>query len=83
MRIVLQNVESSLYLSKLGWTASFKEAQDFGRIQQAIEYSREHELLDVQVIIVMEPERGGLQFIPFQIQTIIQNSCARAERPHL
>jgi hypothetical protein len=83
MRIVLQDVESSLYFSKLGWTSSFKEARDFGRIQQAIEYSCEHDLFNVQVIIVMQPEQGGLQFIPFQIQSIVQDSGGRTTRPDL
>ena len=75
MRIVLQNILSSMYLGKGWgtWTPSFKEAQDFGNLQGAINFARDQELFDAQVIVVMERETG-VQFIPYQIQTLVQDA---------
>ncbi len=81
MRVVLQNTASSLYVSKLGWASSFKEAQDFKRLDEAVEYSRHNRLCDVQVVIAIERKPGGVEFIPFQIQTLIQNRQAIERRP--
>ncbi len=75
MRVVLQNVSSSMYLGKGWgtWTPSFKEAQDFGGLQPAIEFACQHELFDAQIVIVMERETG-VQFIPYQIQAMVHEA---------
>jgi hypothetical protein len=69
MRIVLQNNVTSLYFCQRHdpWTPRFREAQDFGRIQAAIEFAQQEQILDVQVVVVLEKE-GGLEFVPVQIQ---------------
>ena len=66
------------------WTPSFKEAQDFGGLQAAIEFARHYEMLDAQIVIVMERETG-VQFIPYQIQTILHeaNPSEASRRPVL
>ena len=74
MRVVLQNTASSLYVSKIGWASSYKEACNFERLDEAIEYSRHNHLSDVQVVIAIERKQGGVEFIPFQIQALIQNA---------
>ena len=75
MRIVLQNTSSSMYLGKGWgtWTPSFKEAQDFGSLQAAIDFARHHEMFDAQIIVVVERE-SGVQFIPYQIQAFVHES---------
>ncbi len=55
------------------WTPSFKEAQDFGGLQAAIEFARQYEMFDAQIVIVMERE-AGVQFIPYQIQAMVQET---------
>ena len=55
------------------WTPSFKEAQDFCGLQAAIDFACQHELLDAQIVVVMERETG-VQFIPYQIQTFVQQA---------
>jgi len=66
------------------WTPSFKEAQDFGGLQPAIEFACHHELFDAQIVIVMERETG-VQFIPYQIQAMVQeaNPSGASRRPVL
>src|SRR5713226_1036015 len=75
MRVVLQNISSSMYLGKGWgtWTPSFKDAQDFGGLQTAIEFARHHELFDAQIVIVMERETG-VHFIPYQIQAMVHEA---------
>jgi hypothetical protein len=86
MRIVLQNISSSMYLGKGWgtWTPSFKEAQDFCSLQAAIEFARHHEMFDAQIIVVVERE-SGVQFIPYQIQAFVQeaNPDTTTPRPWL
>jgi len=82
MRVVLQNMNSSLYLNRIGWTSSFAEAEDFRSIHPAIDYSRQHHLQDVQIVIVLKSEQGRLVFIPFQIRGLLQDfSPATASQP--
>jgi hypothetical protein len=84
MRVVLQNTDSSLYLSKVGWVSSFKEALDFQRLQEAVEYTRKHNLSDVQVIIALERKEGGVQFVPVQIHSLAHDDPGTVEpRPAL
>ena len=83
MRVVLQNTDSSLYLSNVGWVSSFKEALDFQRLQEAVEYTRKHNLSDVQVIIALE-RKGGVQFVPVQIHSLAHDDPHTVEtRPAL
>ena len=83
MRVLLQNTDSALYLSKVGWVSSFKEALDFQKLHEAVEYSRKHNLSDVQVIIVMERKEGGVQFIPVQIHALEHDTSGMEQRPSL
>ena len=83
MRVLLQNTDSSLYLSKMGWVSSFKEALDFHKLQEAVDYSRKHNLSDVQVIIVMERAEGGVQFVPVQIHALAPDDTGSEHRPTL
>jgi hypothetical protein len=79
MMIVLQNNVTSLYFCQRHdpWTPRFREAHDFGRIQGAIEFAQQEQISDVQVVVVIEKE-GGLEFVPVQIQALVQSGGAES-----
>jgi len=52
MRILLQHIRTQLYLRKLGsWTPDPQEAFDFRHSQSAIDFTRQHDLRGVQIVV--------------------------------
>ena len=52
MKILLQHIHTQVYLRDLGsWTPNPREAFDFRRSQSAIDFTREHDLRGVQIVI--------------------------------
>lgn len=53
MRILLQHAADGLYVTEAGkWTRNLAEALDFGSSLRAIGYLRQHQMSDVQVLVV-------------------------------
>jgi len=72
MRVILQSNSSSLYFCRGDyWTPRFKEAFDFGVLETAIEFSRHENLTDVQAVIIQERADGGVEFMPYSIQRLM------------
>ena len=72
MRVILQNNSSSLYFCRGDqWSPWFKEAFDFRDLQTAVEFSRRENLTDVQAVIIQERAGGGVEFMPYSIQRLI------------
>jgi len=72
MRVILQNNSSSLYFCTGGqWTPRFKEAFDFRALQTAVEFSRRENLTDVQAVLIEERAGGGVEFMPYSIQRLM------------
>jgi len=73
MRVLLQNTVTSLYFcdGQERWTPRFREAHDFGLIQTALDAAQRESLSDVQAVLVTDRE-GALEFMPLQIQALIQ-----------
>src|SRR5712664_3327500 len=72
MRVILQDNSSSLYFCRSNeWTPRFKEAFDFRDLQTAIEFSRRENLTDVQAVIIEERAGGGVEFMPYSIQRLM------------
>jgi len=72
MRVILQNNSSSLYFCRGDqWTPRFKEALDFHALENAIEFSRRENLADVQAVIIQERAGGGVEFMPYSIQRLM------------
>jgi len=82
MRVVLQNISSSMYLGRGWgtWTPSFREAQDFKGLQAAIDFAKHEEMFDAQIVVVMERD-SGVQFIPYQIQHFLQQPNPPGDTP--
>lgn len=52
MKILLQHVRTQLYLRNLGsWTPNPREAFDFRHSQSAIDFTRDHDLRGVQIVV--------------------------------
>jgi hypothetical protein len=80
MRVILQNNSSSLYFGRGGqWTPGFKEAFDFRVLETAIEFSRRENLTDVQAVIIRERADGGVEFMPYSIQRLMNLSRSGSE----
>jgi len=82
MRVILQNNSSSLYFCAGGqWTPGFTEAFDFRALETAIEFSRRENLTDVQAVIIQERAGGGVEFMPYSIQRLmnLQNSASKGQ----
>ncbi len=75
MRIVLQSNASSLYLGngRDFWTSRFREARTFGTVQDAMDFSQQQQLSDMQVVAILD-HAGRLEFIPFQIPAPVQTA---------
>jgi len=72
MRVILQNNSSSLYFCGGGqWTPGFREAFDFRALETAVEFSRREHLTDVQAVIIQERANGGVEFMPYSIQRLM------------
>lgn len=71
MRVVLQNNSTSLYFG-FGhqWTPRFKDAQDFGSLENVLEFYSKEEMTDVQVVIILERSQG-VQFCPFPPERLL------------
>ena len=64
MKILLQHVRTQLYLRSLGnWTPNPGEAFDFRHSQSAIDFTREHDLRGVQIVVKLK-SRGGEETFP-------------------
>jgi len=52
MKVLLQDLKSRLYLQGVaGWTENFEEALDFENTSRAIEFWRDNDLLNVQIVL--------------------------------
>jgi hypothetical protein len=52
MKVLLQDMETHLYLQGVGgWTADTNEALDFPNTSRAIEFWRDNDLLNVQIVL--------------------------------
>lgn len=52
MKVLLQDLKSRLYLQGVaGWTADLNEALDFGNTSRAIEFWKDNDLLNVQIVL--------------------------------
>jgi len=52
MKVLLQDLKSRLYLQGVGgWTANTNEALDFQNTSRAIEFWRDNDLLNVQIVL--------------------------------
>ena len=55
MKILLQHIRTQLYLRNLGsWTPNPREAFDFRHSQSAIDFTREHDLRGVQILVKLK-----------------------------
>ena len=58
MRILLQQLHTKLYFCRSDlWSAHPDAAFDFGHSQKALEYVRQHELNNVQLVVRFEDPR--------------------------
>lgn len=52
MKVLLQDLKTRLYLQGVaGWTADPNEALDFGNTSRAIEFWKDNDLLNVQIVL--------------------------------
>jgi hypothetical protein len=80
-KVLLQNMVTSLYFcqGQEAWTPRYRQAYNFGIIQAALETAQQENLSDVQVVLVINRE-GSLEFLPLQIQALIQAAPREARR---
>ena len=58
MKVLLQDLDTRLYFRGLsGWTSDANEALDFGNTSRAIEFWRDNDLLNVQIILKYKDAR--------------------------
>ena len=76
MRLVLQNNSTSLYFCMGNqWTPSFKEAYNFGSLNNAAEFLRHHTVEDVQLVLI-DQHSGGIEFMPYPLQRLLESHAA-------
>ena len=51
MKILLRNIETAQYLSSNDWVADPAAAFDFGKTEQAIQFTREHNLQKMEIVL--------------------------------
>ncbi len=61
MRVVLHCTKTRLYyLGASQWTADPKQARDFGQVHDAIQFSREEHLADMEVVLAYDDPLSNL-----------------------
>ena len=78
MKILLQNTQSKLYFCLLDlWTANPQVAYNFRRSQQALEFVRNQNLRDVQLVVKFEdPQWDEIIPMPMVVATLGQQMAA-------
>jgi len=80
MRILLQQFRTKLYFCRPEvWSAHPDAAFDFGHSRKALEFVREHQLSDVQLVVRFEdPRWDEVLPMPLVIATLYQSDQQRA-----